>query len=130
MHFLRNPQKVHPTLNTRAEPGTGHGAAVLQWAQKRDWLFSFLHPFFLSWKWRNGGRTRNPHFPSSEDVGWDTLGRTGPAWVTDAHGSQRQRLLPSTEEEEGFSALELQTAWPFLCAATKDSVLYFLLYGQ
>lgn len=48
MHFLQNRQKVHPTLDTRAEPGTSPGAAVLQWAQQRDWLFSlYTQPFWL-----------------------------------------------------------------------------------
>lgn len=111
--------------------------------EKRLALFPFtpvlsileMEEWWQGWE----ARTRNPRLPSSEDVGWDTLGRTGPAWITDAHGSQRQGLLPSrshtaVEKEEGFSALELHPVWSFLCAAMQPrktlAALYLLLYGQ
>lgn len=55
MHSLQNRQKVHPTPNTHAEPGTAHGAAMLQWAQERE-LALFSSTPILSRKWRNGGR--------------------------------------------------------------------------
>lgn len=68
-------------------------------------------------EWWQGWEARTSN-PCSEDVGWDTPGRTGPAWINDVHGSQRQGV----EKEEGFSALELHTAGSFLCAARKVSL--------
>lgn len=68
MHFLQNRQKVHPTLDTRAEPGTGRGAAVLQWAQQRHWLFSLSHPAFLPWKWSDRGGKRGLEILTSHPV--------------------------------------------------------------
>lgn len=82
----------------------------------------YTHPFLEMEEWWQGWEARTSN-PCSEDVGWDTPGRAGPAWINDAHGSQRQGVLPTAvEKEEGFSALELHTAWSFLCAARKGSL--------
>lgn len=76
MHFLQNPQKVHPALNTRAGPGTGSCAPV--GTEQRLALLP-LTPIFSVLE-MEGGWTRNPPFPCSEDVAgtaWEGLALPG-----------------------------------------------------